>query len=45
MVDVFLRSKQALPIAEEAIEIGAKPAWMQEGKAFHLPQFHVIILP
>jgi len=31
MVDVFRRSDQVMPIAEEAVEIGAKSIWFQLG--------------
>jgi predicted CoA-binding protein len=31
VVDIFRRSEQVLPIVEEAIKIGAKVIWMQEG--------------
>ena len=31
LVDVFRRSEDVLPVAEEAIRIGARYFWMQEG--------------
>lgn len=31
VVDIFRRSEEILPIVEQAIEIGAKAVWMQEG--------------
>jgi len=31
VVDIFRRSEEVVPIVEEAIKIGAKVAWMQEG--------------
>ena len=31
MVDIFRKSEDVLPIAEEAVRIGAKVVWMQEG--------------
>ena len=31
VVDIFRRSDAVLPIVEEAIKIGAKAVWMQEG--------------
>jgi predicted CoA-binding protein len=31
VVDIFRRSEEVLPIVEEAIRIGARAVWMQEG--------------
>ena len=30
-MDVFRRSEEVMPIVEEAIRVGAKVVWMQEG--------------
>ncbi len=30
-MDIFRRSDRVMPIVEEAIKIGAKAVWMQEG--------------
>jgi len=30
-VDIFRRSEEVLPIIDEAIKVGAKAVWMQEG--------------
>lgn len=35
IVDIFRRSDQVPPIVDEAIEIGAKVIWMQEGVINH----------
>jgi len=31
VVDIFRKSREVMPIVEEAIKIGAKAVWMQEG--------------
>jgi predicted CoA-binding protein len=31
VVDIFRRSEEVLPVIEEALKIGAKAVWMQEG--------------
>lgn len=35
LVDVFLRPEQVPPVVEDAIKIGAKVVWMQEGIVNH----------
>ena len=31
VVDIFRRSEEVMPVVEEAIKVGAKAIWMQEG--------------
>ena len=31
VANIFLRSERVMPVVEEAIKIGAKAVWMQEG--------------
>ncbi len=31
IVDIFRRSEECVPLVEEAIKVGAKVIWMQEG--------------
>lgn len=31
VVDIFRKSEEVLPVVEEAIQVGAKAIWMQEG--------------
>ena len=31
MVDIFRRSEHVLPVVEEAVQVGAKYIWMQDG--------------